>query len=192
MPIVQTFGNAAARAFGFGLSSAASYELISTTLISSPTGNFTLSSIPQGYKHLQMRITMRLDGATVTNSAAFDFVNGTQTYSQHYLQNSGTSVASSGNSSIGIINFPEAPAANGTANVFMASIVDILDYTSTTKNKTVRMLSGYMQDTSYDRIDLRSGAQYDSATPITSIRLRPYGAANFVAGSRFSLYGVRG
>jgi hypothetical protein len=171
----------------------ATYELISTSLISSPTGNFNFTNIPQDYKHLQLRITMRGDGGSATFAGAFDFhpISGGSTYSQHYMQNSGTSVSSAGNSSLGIINFPELPAGGATANVFGVVVMDILDYTSTSKNKTVRLLSGSHQDGTYWRIDERSGAWYDTGA-ISAIRMRPYGVSNFVAGSRFSLYGVRG
>lgn len=170
-----------------------SFELISTTLISSPTGNFNITNIPQTYKHLQVRITMRGDGGSVAFGGAFDFhpISGSSTYAQHYMQNSGGSITSVGNSSLGIINFTDMPAGGATSNVFGSVIMDILDYTSTSKNKTVKMLSGYYQDGSYCRIDLRSGLWVNTGA-LNDIRFRPYGVSNFVAGSRFSLYGIKG
>lgn len=170
-----------------------SFELISSSLISSPTGNFNLTNIPQTYKHLQVRITMRGDGSGQAFGGAFDFhpISGGSTYAQHYIKNSGTSVTSVGNSNLGIINFADMPAGGATSNIFGTVIMDILDYTSTTKNKTVRMLSGYMANTSYCNIELRSGLWLETGV-INDIRFRPYGVSNFVAGSRFSLYGIRG
>ena len=152
-------------------------------------GNIQFNSIPQTFTHLQLRCVIRGDNAGASVDAAFDFINGTQTYSQHELQGTGTGVFSFGSTSIGIMNFVTMPGATATANVFGSIIVDILDYTSTVKNKTVRQIGGYDANGS-GSVGLKSAAQYDAATPITQIRLRPYNASNFVAGSRFDLYGI--
>jgi hypothetical protein len=84
-------------------------------------------------------------------------------------------------------------SANAPASVFGAGVVDILDAFSTTKNKTVRAFSGNYTAANNlgDRqiVHLASGV-YLSTTAINSLTL--YAANNLVAGSRFSLYGIRG
>jgi hypothetical protein len=152
-------------------------------------GNIQFNSIPQTFTHLQLRCFIRGDDAGAITSAAFDFINGTQTYSQHELQGTGSGVSSFGSANISIMNFVTMPGAASTANVFGSIIVDILDYSSTVKNKTVRQIGGYDANGS-GYVGLKSAAQYDAATPITQIRLRPYSAANFVSGTRFDLYGI--
>lgn len=152
-------------------------------------GNIQFNSIPQTFTHLQLRCFVRTDEAAAVSGCAFDFINGTQTYSQHELQGNGSSTSSFGNSNLSIVNFLPVPAASSTSSVFGIIVVDILDYTSTVKNKTIRQIGGYDANGS-GVASLKSGAQYDSATPITQIRLRPYSASNFVQYSRFDLYGI--
>jgi hypothetical protein len=79
-------------------------------------------------------------------------------------------------------------AAVSAANVFSAGFTDVLDPYSTTKNKTIRSLNGNI-DQSF--IFLWSGLWMDTSS-LTSITLSSQNAANFVSGSRFSLYGIRG
>jgi hypothetical protein len=61
-----------------------------------------------------------------------------------------------------------------------------LDFSNTSKNKTIRALTGGI-DTETD-INLTSGAWYSTAA-VTSITFAL--ATNYNAGSRFSLYGVK-
>lgn len=68
------------------------------------------------------------------------------------------------------------------------SIVDILDFSSTTKNKTVRTLTGSAYSAT-QQIKLMSGSWSNTAA-ITSITLFEIPGA-YQAGSRFSLYGLK-
>jgi len=67
-------------------------------------------------------------------------------------------------------------------------VLDILDAYSTTKNKTIRSLSGMTGGA--NNLQLYSGL-WNNTAAISSLNIFP-GATNFVAGSRFSLYGIRG
>jgi hypothetical protein len=70
----------------------------------------------------------------------------------------------------------------------MGGILDILDYGSTTKNKTVRLLQGFPG--SLKIIRLISGARYNTAA-VTSVTFTAQ-AGSFTTASRFSLYGIKG
>jgi hypothetical protein len=73
--------------------------------------------------------------------------------------------------------------------VFSAGIIDILDPYSTTKNKTIRILCGQALSGA-NIVELVSGAFY-STDSLTSVQI--FGlTGNLVAGTRMSLYGVRG
>ena len=74
-----------------------------------------------------------------------------------------------------------------TASAFGGGVVDILDPYSTTKNKTIRGLGGLAAT----NIALRSGS-WASTDSVTSITCLPFSGGNWVAGSRFSLYGIKG
>jgi hypothetical protein len=75
------------------------------------------------------------------------------------------------------------------ANYFAATNIDILDYASTTKAKTVRALGGNDRN-GYGRIQLSSGLWFATPQAITSIVLTTDGTA-FAENSQFALFGVK-
>ncbi len=168
-----------------------SYESIAT---STPSGtDVTFTSIPQTYKHLQIRVLSR----TTRNDAAVDGLylrfNGdtASNYSYHFGINglgSGTPTSSgSANVATMVMTFSGADAQT-TANVFTAYVIDILDYTNTSKYKTVRSLNGY--DANGSGSVMLSSANWRNTNSVTSIRL--FAEGNFVSGSHFALYGIKG
>lgn len=161
------------------------YELITTTALGSAQASVTFSTANLSqYKHLQIRITSRTSSTADYEEVKFRF-NGDSgsNYNGHYLFGTGTQALSGamGNAIQGYGYF--TTAANAAANYFGSAVMDILDFNSTTKNKTVRTLSGNQY------IVLASGLWMSTAA-VTSITLLAGG--NLVAGSRFSLYGLRG
>jgi hypothetical protein len=79
--------------------------------------------------------------------------------------------------------------ATATANAMGSGILDIHDYTSTTKNKTFRSITGRDNNGS-GQITLYSGL-WLSTSAITSISLNTSGS-NFTTASTFALYGIKG
>jgi hypothetical protein len=177
-----------------GGAAAGSYELISSTILTSTTDNITFSSIPQTYKHLQIRATPRKATSAGTGAFSLDIrLNGNtgSVYSYHDMTGNATSVVSNGFGTQNQIRFDASiPSNSQSAGIFGATIIDILDYASTSKYKTLRGLAGYA-GSSY-RIGLKSGL-YQATTAVSSIVLFDYDyATGFLAGSRFSLYGILG
>lgn len=191
MPLLQTIGSSAARAFGFTRGSAnggGAMELISTQILGSNTTTVTFSSIPQGYKHLQLRLVTRGSQATTTEIPSFWFNNvTTATYSVHYLYGGGASVASTGAANQNWLLAGYSEGASSTASSYGVSIIDILDYTNTSRNKTARSLSGVKGSATYS--GLWSGTWYNTAA-ITRIDISTNSGIGIAAGSRLSLYGV--
>jgi hypothetical protein len=163
------------------------FELISTTLITSntPSVTFDVSTLASTYKHLQIRATARSN-----QSASAEFLNvrfnGATSYWQHGLEGNGSSVTSYGSSATSMAMALMANSA-ATASAFGGGVVEILDPFSTTKNKTVRGFGGLGST----NIALRSGS-WSSTSAVTSITCLPFSADNWVSGSRFSLYGIKG
>jgi hypothetical protein len=171
-----------------------SYELIETQILGSSTPSITFSSLgtySATYKHLQIRMTTRTTRGGDGDYLVMRF-NGVSTtsYSRHQLYGTGSSVLSFGLSGVTAIALPDTPSADSTANYFGASVIDILDPYSTTKNTTARALGGG-SSSGQKQIALFSGAYY-STDAISSITLLSGNAANLGTGSRFSLYGIRG
>jgi hypothetical protein len=72
---------------------------------------------------------------------------------------------------------------------FAPAVIDVLDFSSSVKNKTFRSLSGLVSTPS-NSISIRSGL-YFKTDPITTLSIFDSRGENWVAGSRFSLYGVK-
>lgn len=165
-------------------------ELISTQLIASATSGVTFLSIPQTYKHLELRYTARSDWSSTGVFVNFTFNNDNNAnYTTHRLVGNGSTVTSA--SSVGANSMSNAghqvPGANSATSAFGAGIIDILDYTSTTKNKVMRVFSG---STNAYNVAMASGLWVNTAA-ISRIDLL-MNSGNFTAGSRISLYGIKG
>jgi hypothetical protein len=177
---------------GAGGAAAGSYELISTAYGTGSSGTITFSSIPQDYKHLQIRGTVR-----GTNAASFDgfriYANGisTDTYAVHILQGNGSSVASQGYTASANDLVWYGAGGNMATGVYSPFVVDLLDYTSTNKNKTFRAISGVNGAGLGSYITMNSSL-FLSTNAITSMTIRSSNNANYASATRMSLYGIKG
>jgi hypothetical protein len=180
-------------AAGAGGGVAGDYELISSEILGTTAASVTFSSLgdySSTYKHLQLRMTAKTSGTGYQDDPFVLQFNGDSgaNYNWHLLLGDGSSVASAASPGSAYTFGPTSSDAG--ASIFGALIADILDPYSTSKNTTTRFLSGY-QPGSGAKINLSSMLWRNTAS-ITSISLKPIIGANWVAGSRFSLYGIRG
>lgn len=177
-----------------------SYESIDTYLIGSGgSSGITFSAIPSTYKHLQIRAMVRETRSTYGISEfnmTFNSDSGAN-YSHHGLWGDGSGSAdASGNASTNYIRVGNGTFGTNTGNSFGAGIIDILDYANTSKNKTMRALTGVDVNGTVGgiggRVGLFSGEWYNTAA-ITSITLTPASpATDFNQYSHFALYGIKG
>jgi hypothetical protein len=179
-------------AAGAGGASGGAYELISSTILGTATTtvDFTgLDTYSTTYKHLQIRFTAKNSGTT-TQVLRVQF-NGVTTgsYAIHALWGDGTSVNSGNSTTTSNMALDWGMAPSTTTGVFSSGIIDILDTYSTTKNKTIKSLNGYVSNTPH-AIVLTSGF-LNATSAISSIRLFS-NTGNLVVGSRFSIYGIKG
>lgn len=177
---------------GAGAAGTGAYELISTTVLSnSTTPTVEFSSIPSTYKHLQIRSAVR--GWTGTHSTISLRFNGvtSASYSWHGLFGfDGGSVVAENEINATFISLEGIAGDGSTAGDFGGVVLDILDYTNTSKNKTTRALLGH-RDSTGARVKLASGL-FNNTSAISSITLGMANGGNFITGSRFSLYGIKG
>jgi hypothetical protein len=162
-----------------------SYESIATTTVGSGgTATITFSSIPSTYTHLQVRFS-QLSGTSVTDiRVQFNSDTGNN-YSRHYIYGDGAATAAGGASS-GAFAFG---GLTGNTTSPSVSVIDILDYKNTNKNKTVRTLTGWDNNGS-GYVQLQSGAWLNTAA-ITSITIFS-SSTNMNQYSSFALYGIKG
>lgn len=174
-------------------STASSMELISTQILSGSVASivFSLSSSQQTtYKYLQLRIAARTTTAAISEDiwVRFNSDATTANYTYHGLYGTGTAAGGENSFSWAGARIAQASGASDTANVFLPSIVDILDPFSTTKNKSLKALNG--SASSQLRVFMASNLWLSTAA-VSSITLLGGSGGSFVLGSRFSLYGVR-
>lgn len=158
-------------------------EPIATTLLGTTTTTITFSNIPQGYKHLQIRAIAKASGTNFNPKMQFNGDTGSN-YSWHYIYGDGsTAVAGAGATQAFIYN----SIISTNASMYNGFVIDILDYSNTSKFKTTRELSGQDRNGSGE-IALWSG-NWRNTAPITSIT---FSNGTFDTNSRFSLYGIKG
>ena len=166
----------------------AAYESIASATGTGSSGTITFSSIPSTYASLQIRGVNIPAG---NNWFAVRFNSDTASnYAWHYLSADGstnTVVAGSGASKnqIDCWSYQYPDATNG-----QPFIIDIHDYASTTKNKTLRMFTGRENNSTSSSVDIRSGL-WRSTSAITSITMF-LDAGNYSTNTRFALYGIKG
>lgn len=164
--------------------------IASSGVLDGTTNVVTFSSIPSTFTHLQVRITSRSARVSANDSIwmRFNTDSGTN-YSYHNLYGDGSNPYSQGSANSNVM-FPfYTPAASATTGMFGSAVIDVLDYTNTNKNKTVRSLNGYDANGS-GLVALQSSAWFSTAA-ITGLQFANYfTGANFVAGSRIDLYGI--
>jgi hypothetical protein len=172
-----------------------SYESIQTVNVTSNQLTVSFTSIPSTFKHLQVRYIARDNRATTGFDNMFIKFNGgaSATYSWHRLVGSGTAAAAAASPNSGDIALSEAAISRGNnaSGIFAPGIIDILDYTDTNKNKTIRALHGG-DSNGGGSIVFTSGLWYGSTNAITSIEFTAENASSFVQYSSFALYGIKG
>jgi len=181
-PILGIMASSTSGANAFG-----DYQSISTVTVGSG-GQATISftSIPSTYKHLQLRyiarntsgagrLRMQMNGNTGSN------------YSTHLLVGDGSTAA--GFAGASIVQISAGANVNATANVFSAGVIDILDYSNTSTNKTARVLSG-VDNNGSGEVAFTSGSLL-STSAITSILLY-IDSLTIGEYSSFALYGIKG
>lgn len=170
-----------------------SFESIATVTATGGETTLTFNSIPQTYAALQVRliaernttashnfaVRARLNSATGTNGA------------WHNLYGDGATVtATNGTSTQDLLTFmPMTTAGTANASLYGAGIIDIINYASSAKNKTIKTFGGFDANGA-GRIYFSSGL-YALTTAVTSLQFYFDGDA-LRAGSTFALYGIKG
>lgn len=156
----------------------------------SSAAQLTFSNIPQTFTHLQVKIFGRDASATSINSAFIVFNGSFETHpNHHYLSGNGSSASASSSTTV-LMPLPVLPGTNAASGMVGSIIVDILDYTNTNKNKTIRAIGGSDLNGS-GAVSFYSGFRINTEA-ITSLTLggaysSPY---QFAAGTRVDLYGI--
>ena len=201
-PILNSLGSLAARAFGFFSAPAAvvngpagAFEALATVVADGTTTTITFTGIPSDYKHLQIRTCVQATGpsgaAVYGGWMRFNGDSGSN-YSDHGIYPEGTTInaySDVSSTNMGGILYTTADATNTLAS----TIVDILDYSNTSRYKTMRVFGGTDINTGAYAWGFASG-NWRSTNAITSVTISintGFGSYYITSGSKISLYGVR-
>jgi hypothetical protein len=193
MPIIAGRASAAYGA-GFGAITAPPYEgpfgafdaLSTVTVGATAVSEIYFLGVPTGYKHLQIRGSILGSSLNDDVLAQFNGVTASNNYALHELRGNGSTVTS-GSGVNGTAFYVATNALDTTSPTVF--IMDVLDYASTSKNKTSRVLQG-KDSNGGGTLSLFSGLYHGTTNAITSIRIYAAGG-NFNQHSSFALYGVK-
>ena len=189
----MTLQNFTLGTFSQGAVAGGSFESIATVTGNGSATELTFSGIPGTYKHLQIRgIARDTNGFNVEDLKLIFNSDTSSNYNAHEITGNGTSAAATGGYSYAFVKNAVA-GQNLTANIVGASIIDIHDYASTTRNKTIRSFSGMDANTgsTVSRVSL-SSSLWINTSAITSITIKTVFGYIFSTTSTFALYGIKG
>lgn len=167
----------------------AAFEAIASTSLGSDTSTVTFSSIPGTYRHLQLKIYGRTSHTSSIDRLRYTFNSNTPNDSQT-IYSMGSGIYTNTNTGSNWIYSGDFPGNTAASNTFGVAIIDILDYAQTTKYKTSKFSVGFMDSSGNTRVTFGQGTSRLS-NALTSIEISTEFAANWKAGSVFSLYGLK-
>jgi hypothetical protein len=169
---------------------AGDYDSISTTTVGiGGVSSITFSSIPATYSHLQIRGISRSTDASAYTQTALTINGVTTNYTLHQLFGDGASATSFANTAQSNTLYESMTADTATASIYGVTVIDILNYTSASINKTFRIMAGYDANGS-GRMALSSGMTTTNTNAVSSITLTPR-FGNFKQYTSFALYGIK-
>ena len=189
MPIVGQFGSLA----GLGsliLPGGAMESIATVTVGSGGSTSVVFDNISGSFQHLQLRWIARGTRSATSDSLLVQFnSSSTNHWQYHDLYGDGATAASINASGPGgTCYLGNATAATALASTFGSGITDILDFSSTTKNKTVRYFQGFDRNGA-GTVSIGSGAFFTTSA-ITKMTITTANG-NIDQYSTFALYGVR-
>jgi len=172
------------------------YKLITDTILNTTQTGVTFSNIPQTYSDLNLRMSIRTNAST-DFSAIFIIVNNdtTNTFPNQegttWLQaRTGFGVTSSGYAAIGGWDpSTSVNAANSTANVFSNGEIYFTKYSSVNRKHAMMQIGMEIDASANGYSKIWAYSNWKTAA-ITELRVQTQ-AGSFVAGTSFSLYGIK-
>jgi len=163
------------------------YTLISSNVLSSSAASVTFSAIPSTYTDLVLRISTRVNYASVDGNILIRFNGDTASnYSYTFIYGNGTSLVSSRGSTTRIIAASSTQGSSATSNTFASAEIYIPSYL-VSQNKPVSIDSATENNATEAYRGATAGLWRNTAA-ITSINLE---GGDFVSGSSFYLYGIK-
>lgn len=178
-----------------------SYQSIATaTVTGGGNGEITFSSIPQIFKHLEIRIWGQSLNASANDQfmirmGANNTIDTGNNYHRAWInQNTTTTTYNVNASTSAIVVGSTVAASSANTNPFSASWISIVEYTNTSKNKAIRFFGGN-NDMQASNANYRydwGGGMWMSTSAVNTIRILTSTGGNFADGTTIALYGIVG
>lgn len=206
-----TFKVRASNSTGTGAESSASnsittpaapeFVLLGRATASSSVSNLTVTELDQSYSHLELWIQCRTDRAAINDAviATFNGVSSGISYSfaNNEVNGNGTVYFARNTTTGAFTTFAgEIPGNSGsTSGAFGFTILQLFDYSSSTKNKSAFFMGGNNQNQTAGTGGAANNtwhqATWNTSQAVTSVAITPNTGPNFLAGSVLSVYGVK-
>lgn len=159
----------------------ATYDKIATYTVPSAQASYTFTTIPSTYTDLVIVAAGTISSSAPSTYIRFNSDTGSN-YSYTYLTGDGSSATSSraSNQTSMLVTYNGAISSSPNAN-----IVQVLNYSNSTTNKTVLSRANQAQYGTDAIVGL-----WRSTSAITSITFIT-GGTGFASGSTFTLYGIK-
>ena len=171
------------------LAAGGDYESIATVTVSGSTTSLIDFTSLGSYQHLQVRGIAKTQRGISGDALNLRFNNDTSSnYRSHYLAGEGAGV-SAGTIATTFVDVAGATGDSGATDIYGAFLIDILDYSSTAKTTTVRMLTG--RDLNGSGVIYLLSGLWTSTSAVTSISFAPQNTTYFKANTTLALYGIK-
>lgn len=164
-----------------------------TTTLSSTASSVTFSDIPGYYEHLQIRVFGQTTGTT-WGILTFNSDTSTSSYRSHYMASDGSTTYAGvwSQTHTGVMINGTTGFSNNNSTSFSYTVIDIIDYANTNKNKIVKNIAGFDNNSgsSSAGLEFNSGI-WINTSKVTTLQLKA-GQNNFASTSSFALYAYKG
>jgi hypothetical protein len=167
------------------------YDLISTTTLSSAVSTFTVA-LPSTYTDIQIKASLRSSGPNFIAASFLILNNDTDTtrYSRATMYDEDGAVGAEMGFGNGTSQqFGSVLSSSTPANTFTAVTVDLINYQSSDRKTYLSFSTGQRQGGPTRNI-WRNTHGYNQTTPISQLSFVDT-AGNFIVGSSISIYGIK-
>lgn len=157
--------------------------------LASSSSFIEFTSIPDTYKHLQLRFLTRADDGITDGYISFNGdTTATNYYSNRLFGNGSASANGAANNNYCFNGF-----GTGEENLFTTGVVDILNYANTDNRKMLKIFTGFATNvgSAANNWIAQHSLVWNNTNAITSIRINMAGG-NLLTNSQATLYGIKG
>jgi hypothetical protein len=165
------------------------YEPIATTTLGTSAADITFTGISQSYTDLVVIVSARSVAVGAEFAGFIRLGNGSidtgSNYSRTRLLGNGATATSGRGSNITALSWDAIPGSTSASGTFCATIIQIMNYSNTTTNKTILIRSNEPNNYVAAIVGL-----WRSTSAINQVRI--YGdQGNLAVGTTCTLYGIK-